>query len=57
MMPSMLVQPCGGAPGWLCQLLWLTHWPSLQAIAKINPSVSPKDVKRHEEWVKVYGSI
>lgn len=31
--------------------------PSLQAIHKINPSVAQKDVKRHEEWLKVYGSI
>jgi hypothetical protein len=29
----------------------------LQAINKINPSVAQKDVKRHEEWLKVYGSI
>lgn len=27
-----------------------------QAIRKINPSVSPDDIKRHEEWLKVYGS-
>jgi hypothetical protein len=29
----------------------------MQAINKINPSVAQKDVKRHEEWLKVYGSI
>lgn len=29
----------------------------MQAIHKINPSVAQKDVKRHEEWLKVYGSI
>jgi Vps4 C terminal oligomerisation domain len=29
----------------------------LQAIGRINPSVAQKDVKRHEEWLKVYGSI
>lgn len=29
----------------------------IQAINKINPSVAQKDVTRHEEWLKVYGSI
>jgi hypothetical protein len=28
-----------------------------QAVTKINPSVAQKDVMRHEEWLKVYGSI
>lgn len=27
------------------------------AMKKINPSVSPVDIKRHEEWLKVYGSV
>lgn len=29
----------------------------LQAIVKINPSVSPADIKRHEEWRSIYGSV
>lgn len=29
----------------------------MQAIQKINPSVAPQDIKRHEEWLKVYGSV
>ncbi len=29
----------------------------LAAISKINPSVAPKDIIRHEEWKAVYGSI
>jgi hypothetical protein len=29
----------------------------VQAIHKINPSVAQKDVTRHEEWLKIYGSI
>ncbi|KXZ56721.1 KAT1 protein [Gonium pectorale] len=28
-----------------------------QAIRKINPSVSKEDIKRHEEWLKVFGSL
>ncbi|KAF8063864.1 AAA1 [Scenedesmus sp. PABB004] len=28
-----------------------------QAVHRINPSVAQKDVARHEEWLKVYGSI
>lgn len=29
----------------------------IQAIAKINPSVGKNDIKKHEEWLRVYGSI
>eukprot|EP00877_Chromochloris_zofingiensis_P010484 jgi/Chrzof1/568/Cz01g20220.t1 len=29
----------------------------MQAIVKINPSVAEKDIIRHQEWLKVYGSI
>ena len=29
----------------------------LQAIHKINPSVSGKDIKRHQDWLNVYGSV
>lgn len=28
-----------------------------QAIRKINPSVSKEDIRRHEEWLAVYGSV
>lgn len=28
-----------------------------QAIAKINPSVGEKDILRHENWLKEYGSV
>lgn len=35
----------------------MLHLLCMQAINKINPSVAQKDVKRHEEWLKVYGSI
>lgn len=30
---------------------------SRQAIAKINPSVGEKDILRHENWLKEYGSV
>ena len=52
--------------GCVCSLALLHHCHltsnhavlcGVQAIHKINPSVAQKDVKRHEEWLKVYGSI
>lgn len=34
------------------------HSPACpQAIAKINPSVGEKDIKRHEKWLSDFGSI
>ena len=35
----------------------VAHGDFLQAVAKINPSVGEKDVKRHERWLKEYGSV
>ena len=33
----------------------ITHIHFMSALSKINPSVSPADVKRHEEWMKKFG--
>lgn len=35
----------------------ITQEDFLQAIGKINPSVSKDDIKRHEQWLGIYGSI
>ena len=29
----------------------------LQAVERINPSVSKNDIKRHEVWLKEFGSV
>ena len=35
----------------------ITQEDFMQAIHKINPSVSQTDIKRHQEWLTIYGSV